>query len=114
MRWRFCSPAAFLLLAAAACLAIPTGDEATPAFTTVPELSLGFHLLYAQNFPEARQRFTDWESQHPKEPFGDVAIASSYLFEEFYRQGVLTSDFFLNEKIVLNGIEGKPDPDRLK
>ncbi len=114
MRWRFCSPAALLLLAAAACLAIPTGDEATPAFTTVPELSSGFHLLYAQNFPEARQRFTDWESQHPKEPFGDVAVAASYLFEEFYRQGVLTSDFFLNEKRFLNGIEGKPDPDRMK
>lgn len=51
----------------------------------------------------------DWESQHPSEPFGDVAIAASFLFEEFYHQGVLTSDFFLNEKRFLSGIDGKPN-----
>jgi len=42
-----------------------------------------------------------------------VAIAASYLFEELYRQGVLSSDFFLNEKRFLHGIEGKPDPERM-
>jgi tetratricopeptide (TPR) repeat protein len=31
-----------------------------------------------------------------------------------YRQGVLTSDFFLNEKRFLHGIEGKPDPEQMK
>ena len=55
-----------------------------------------------------------WESQRPDEPFGKVALAASYLFEEFYRQGVLTSDFFLNEKRFLHGIDGKPDPQRVK
>src|SRR2546429_244818 len=39
---------------------------------------------------------------------------SSYLFEEFYRQGVLTSDFFLNEKKFLHGIDGEPDPVRME
>lgn len=87
------------------------GDEAlAPAFTPIPELTSGFQLLYAQQFPEAREKFTNWESEHPREPFGEVAIAASYLFEEFYRQGVLTSDFFLNEEKFLNGIDGKPDP----
>jgi hypothetical protein len=43
-----------------------------------------------------------------------VATAASYLFEEFYRQGVMTSDFFLDDKKFLRGIEGKPDPERLK
>jgi tetratricopeptide (TPR) repeat protein len=43
-----------------------------------------------------------------------VAIAASYLFEEFDHQGVLTSDFFLNEKRFLHGIEGEPDPGRLQ
>ena len=81
-----------------------------PAFTPIPELTSGFELLYTQKFPEAREKFMDWESQHPQEPFGDVAIAASFLFEEFYRQGVLTSDFFLNEKRFLSGIDGKPDP----
>jgi hypothetical protein len=84
-----------------------------PAFTPIPELTSGFQLLYTQKFPEAREKFTEWESQHKQEPFGEVAIAASYLFEEFYRQGVLTSDFFLNEKKFLNGIDGKPDAARM-
>jgi len=37
----------------------------TPAFTTVAELSSGFHSLYAQNFLEAREKFDSWESLHP-------------------------------------------------
>jgi len=47
------------------------------------------------------------------EPFGEVALAASYLFEELSRQGVLTSDFFLNEKKFLRGIDGSPDPERM-
>jgi hypothetical protein len=90
------------------------GDTAlAPAFTPIPELTSGFQLLYAQQFSDARDKFIAWESQHPDEPFGEVAIAASYLFEEFYRQGVLTSDFFLNEEKFLNGIDGKPDPGRM-
>lgn len=90
--------------------AVPMDDPA-PSFTPIPELTSGFDLLYSQKFREAREKLTLWESQHPQEPFGEVAIAASYLFEEFYRQGVLTSDFFLNEKRFLNGIDGKPDPE---
>jgi len=93
--------------------AAPT-PVATPAFSSVPELTAGFNRLYEQKFPEARATFVDWQSQHPKEPFADVAIAASYLFEEMYRQDVLTSDFFLNDKRFLHGIEGKPDPERMK
>jgi tetratricopeptide (TPR) repeat protein len=85
----------------------------SPAFTTVPELSAGFDLLYRQRFAEAREAFASWESRNPQEPFGQVAIAAGYLFEELSRQGVLTSDFFLNEQRFLHGIEGSPDSDRM-
>ena len=112
MHRRFYVVASFLLFAATACLAQREAPADSPAFTTVPELAAGFHSLYAQNFEEAREKFTDWESRHPDEPFGYAAIAASYLFEELYRQGVLSSDFFLNEKRFLHGIEGKPDPGR--
>lgn len=88
-------------------------EDATPAFVSVPELSSGFRQLYIQKFPEGRALFEAWASQHPDEPFAQVAIAASYLFEEFYDQGVLTSDFFLNEKKFLHGIEGEPDPARM-
>ena len=85
----------------------------SPAFTTVPELSAGFDLLYQQRFVEAREIFASWESRNPQEPFGETAIAASYLFEELYRQNVLTSNFFLNDKRFRDGIEGKPDPERV-
>jgi hypothetical protein len=114
MRWRSYSVAILLLFSAAACDARAVADAATPAFTNVPELVSGFQSLYLQNFAEAREKFSNWEAQHQDEPFGEVAIAASYLFEEFYRQDVLSSDFFLNEKRFLHGIEGKPDPARMK
>ncbi len=103
-----------LLFAAGACPASSHQNGDSPAFQTVPELASGFHLLYAQDFPGAREKFDNWESQHPDEPFGEVAVAASYLFEELFRQGVLSSDFFLNEKRFLHGIEGKPDAARMK
>ena len=114
MHRRIHGVASFLLFAAVACPARSDEVAKSPAFTTVAELSSGFHSLYAQNFSEAREKFGHWESQNPEEPFGEVAIAASYLFEELYRQGVLSSDFFLNEKRFLHGIEGKPDPARMK
>ena len=94
--------------------ASPPATETTPAFSPVPELTAGFNQLYEHKFPEARATFLDWQSHHKQEPFADVAVAASYLFEELYRQGVLTSDFFLNEKRFLHGIEGKPDSERMK
>ncbi len=114
MNRRYYAAISLLLSAAAACPGRSDEIAKSPAFTTVAELSSGFHSLYEQNFSEAREKFDSWESQHPDEPFGEVAIAASYLFEELYRQGVLSSDFFLNEKRFLHGIEGKPDPARMK
>src|SRR5713226_3751714 len=90
-----------------------TPDVHSPAFTAVPELTAGFDLLYEQKFAEAREAFASWESRNPEDPFGEVAVAASYLFEELYLQGVLTSDFFLNEKKFLHGIDGRPDPERM-
>src|SRR5215469_1978642 len=89
-------------------------DAKSPAFTTVPELRAGFDLLYNQKFTEARHSFEDWESRNPEEPFGEVAIAASYLFEELYQQKVLTSDFFLDQKRFLRGIDGTPNLERMR
>ena len=84
----------------------------SPAFTAVSELTAGFDLLYEQKFAEAREVFASWVSCNSEDPFGEVAVAASYLFEELHLQGVLTSDFFLNEKRFLHGIDGRPDPER--
>jgi tetratricopeptide (TPR) repeat protein len=87
--------------------------DPSPAFTAVPELTAGFGLLYEQKFVEAREAFASWESRNPEDPFGEVAVAASYLFEELRLQGVLTSDFFLNDKRFLHGIDSRPDPERM-
>jgi tetratricopeptide (TPR) repeat protein len=114
MRWLIHSFLSLLSLTPVFAQAGPVAETESPAFSNVPELMSSFRLLYIQKFPEARAQFTAWESQHPGEPFGEVCVAASYLFEEFYRQGVLTSDFFLNEKRFLHGIEGNPDPELMQ
>ena len=89
-------------------------EAKSPAFTTVPELRAGFDSLYNQRFAEGRHAFESWESRNPEEPIGEVAIAASYLFEELHQQKVLTSDFFLDEKRFLRGIDGTPNPERMR
>ena len=74
-----------------------------------PEIDAGFHLLYELKFTEARAQFAAWEKAHPDDPLGPAVEAASYLFEELYRQGVLASEFFLDDKRLLGGIAGKPD-----
>lgn len=107
----------FLVTLLLASFGLPAHCQAqpeTPAFAAVPELEKGFHLLYEQKFPEARGIFAEWAAQHPEEPFGQVALAASYLFEEFFLQRVLTSDYFLNDKRFLGGITSTPDPGRIR
>jgi tetratricopeptide (TPR) repeat protein len=76
----------------------------------VPELDTGFHLLYELKFEEARDQFKTWQKSHPEDPLGSASEAASYLFEECYRQGVLTSEFFLDDKRFLGKIPLRPDP----
>jgi hypothetical protein len=75
------------------------------------ELDAGFHLLYELKPVEARALFEAWLKSHPEDPLGSASEAASYLFEECYRQGVLTSEFFLDDKRFLGKIPLKPDPE---
>ncbi len=76
----------------------------------VPELEAGFHLLYELKPEEARNQFEAWQESHPEDALGKASEAASYLFEECYRQGVLTSEFFRDNKRFLGKIPLKPDP----
>jgi hypothetical protein len=89
-------------------------QEVTPAFSKDPDLEAGYRDLYERQFVEARSTFTKWISQHPDEAFGHVSLAASYLFEELFVQGVLTSEYFLDDKRFVGGITGAPDPDRIR
>jgi len=73
-------------------------------------LDAGFQLLYQLKASEARALFAEWQTNHPGDPLGSVSEAASYLFEECYRQGVLTSDFFLDDTRLLGEVAVAPDP----
>jgi len=104
-----------LLFLAAVSDARAKADVASPAFTNVPELVSGFQSLYLQNFTEAREKFFSvGNAASGRNRLAKLPWRPRYLFEEFYRQNVLSSDFFLNEKRFLHGIEGKPDPARMR
>jgi len=77
----------------------------------VPELDAGFHLLYELKPEEAHKQFEAWQKSHPEDPLGSASEAAAYLFEECYRQGVLTSEFFLDDKRFLGKIPLKPNPE---
>ncbi|MGA8768568.1 MAG: hypothetical protein WB559_16250 [Candidatus Acidiferrales bacterium] len=78
----------------------------------MPELDAGFHLLYELKPEQAHTQFEAWQKSHPEDPLGSASEAAAYLFEECYRQGVLTSEFFLDDKRFLGKIPLKPDPER--
>ncbi|HET6843617.1 MAG TPA: hypothetical protein VFK06_18350 [Candidatus Angelobacter sp.] len=92
--------------------ALPAGeqqDHAKPLH--VPELEAGFHLLYQWKTAEAHAQFEAWERTHPEDPLGSASEAAAYLFEECYRQGVLTSEFFLNNNRFMGKVALQPNPE---
>jgi len=106
--WLLCG---VLVTLALAVLATPAGSrQAQLAVLQVPELDAGFHLLYELKPEEARAQFEAWQKSHPEDPLGSASEAAAYLFEECYRQGVLTSEFFLDDKRFLGRVALKPDP----
>lgn len=76
-----------------------------------PEANLlaGFRDLYHLRFPEARRLFQSWKKENPTDPLGFAAEAASFLFEEFEHHGVLTVEFFLDDRRLLGGITGTAD-----
>jgi hypothetical protein len=87
---------------------VPAGSWQVAA-SSAPELDTGFRLLYELKPEEARAQFAGWQAFHPEDPLGSAAEAASYLFEECYKQGVLTSEYFLDDKRFLGEIPTTPD-----
>jgi hypothetical protein len=86
-----------------------TSGQAETKILYLPELDVGFHLLYQLKPAEARAQFKAWQKSHPEDPLGSASEAATYLFEECYRQGILTSEFFLDDRHFLDQIPLKPD-----
>jgi len=97
------STAAILLFALMGC------EQAVAAPRPAATLDTGFAQMYELRFSTARDCFNSYIRAHPQDPMGEAALAASYLFEEFNKQGVLTSSFFLSDKKLLGGV---PNPQR--
>ena len=78
--------------------------DSAPAF-----LATGFQKLYSLDFRQARDEFADYQRARPDDPMGKAAEAASYLFQEFNAKGVLSSEFFMDNNKLLNGLSGKPE-----
>ncbi len=76
------------------------------------QLDAGFHELYELRFADARSQFNAWEIDQPSDAMGPTAEAASYLFEELYAQGVLSSDYFLNDGQLFGSKPLKANPQR--
>ncbi len=98
-----------------ACLAFAVQAETAGSWQSTradaTALDDGFHLLYQLKPREARAKFAAWQTAHSQDPLGSAAEAASDLFEECSRQGVLTSEYFLDDKRFLGEIAIAPDPD---
>ena len=110
--------ALFVLCLLAALSARASGNSpktADPAIETGPSgaaLETGFRNLYELNFQGAREQFLSYQKLEPSDPLGKAAEAASYLYEEFNEKGVFTSEFFLNDNKLLNGVQGKASANR--
>ncbi len=87
-----------------------TASEPPPSLSPDPGLDSGLRLLYNLKFSDARQHFVEWERQHPSDSLGPSLEAAADLFEEFYSEGMLTSEFFGDDKQMFGGVARKPDP----
>jgi hypothetical protein len=89
---------------------MPALAQNQPKVAQAPELEAGFHLLYELKPAEAQAQFDVWQKSHPDDPLVSALQAANYLLEECYQQGVLTSEFFLDENSDKTAL--KPDPAR--
>lgn len=70
-----------------------------------PRVESGFRLLYETRFAEARAEFLAWKEEQPSDPLRHAWEAADYLFEELYHRDMLTSEFFLDDRRLLGGVE---------
>jgi hypothetical protein len=90
--------------------AVDPAPRAEPVATA--RLDAGFRRMYELRFDAARSEIGAYQRAYPEDPVGIAAEAASYLFEEFDRQGVLTSEFFLDDDRLLGGIAGRANDAR--
>jgi hypothetical protein len=93
------------LVFAAACVAEPGVGE-----RPLGEIDKAFARLYNTDFRGAHQHLDRYVTAEPTDPLGYALRASAYLFSELDRLGVLESEFFADDKRIIEKKKLKPDP----
>jgi hypothetical protein len=102
--WRVLPPLCLLpLVASLACMAAPAGDA------PMAEIDQAFTRMYNTDFPGAQAHLDRYISAQPSDPLGYAVRASAYMFSELNRLGILESEFFSDDKRIIEKKRLKPD-----
>ena len=76
-----------------------------------PLVDEAFHKMYSSDFAGAQATIGRYIAEKPQDPLGYTVRASSFLFSELDRLGILESEFFESDKRISdNRKKLKPDP----
>lgn len=92
-------------LASLACMAAPAVAE-----RPTTEIDQAFARLYNTDFPGAHAHLDRYVSAQPSDPLGYAVRSSAYLFSELDRLGILESEFFADDKRIIEKKKLRPDP----
>lgn len=81
-------------------------DPGTPD----PVMAKAFDQMYRRNYNVALQLMTDHLQKQPNDPLAFSVRAAAYLFSELDRLMILESDFFNDDKRILEKKKLSPDP----
>jgi len=92
-----------MLLTLPALAAPPVGER--PA----PEIDQAFTRMYNTDFHGAHELLDHYISTQSSDPMGYAVRSSAYLFSELYRLGILESEFFADDKRIIEKKKLVPD-----
>lgn len=76
-----------------------------------PEIDQAFARMYNTDFRGAHALLDHYISAQSSDPLGYAVRASAYLFSELYRLGILESEFFADDKRIIEKKKLVPDAD---
>src|SRR5216684_1051805 len=75
------------------------------------EINQAIERLYNADYRSAHAHLDRYVGAQPDDPLGYSLRASAYLFSELYRLGILESEFFADDKRIIEKKKLVPDPD---
>ena len=76
-----------------------------------PEIDQAFTRMYNTDFHGAHALLDHYIAAQSSDPMGYAVRASAYLFSELYRLGILESEFFADDKRIIEKKKLAPDAD---